>query len=274
MAFDYHSYKLTRVYVNTAITSATILQACKTKQMRPVCNHDKYADGECRLVGGWWYFLYPPHDKKHHVPVSKVSGVYFYTGQEHNGFALLNTGTTHKWRKQEPEGYTMCAKPLAASKTSFTFRGVQFVRTAVKGRMNAAGIRKACSQNGNMRPVCNYNRYQDGKCVAVGSKWHLSSRAFGKTKGLKPALIKGVFTYGGIKGGALLDQDGHNKHRWGKKSDRNGDTFCTKYRATGSTAVYNGYKIKRVRVSGQMNSRNIITACKQHKMKPVCDYKK
>merc|ERR1719201_972310 len=145
MAFTYRHYKFNRVRIQGLVTAQNIVKTCAAQKMRPVCDHMNYADGKCAMVGGHWHFSHPSHDRRHRIPVKKVSGAFFYTGRHHTG-AMLNTGTSHRWarRNRDKNGDTFCVKRGPGFKTHISWHGSTLYRVRVKGRMVSNNIFKAC----------------------------------------------------------------------------------------------------------------------------------
>ena len=90
--------KFRSVKVQGSMTAANIRSACQMKGLIPVCDHNSYADDSCWSSGISLHFSHPHHDRRLGVAVRKMRDVWFYTGRHGTG-ALLNTGTTHRWRK-------------------------------------------------------------------------------------------------------------------------------------------------------------------------------
>merc|ERR1740130_1546040 len=154
------------------MNQANILTACAEKKMRPVCNNVKYADGECIIVGGDWHFSLKENTKDRDLPPSLLRGTFTYCGAENNGWALLDTGTNHRWsRSTDKNGDTLCVAPDRQSKI-FVSGKWQFVRVEVKDYMTGSNILKTC-QNLRMRPVCESKEYSDDQCRHFGN-YHLS----------------------------------------------------------------------------------------------------
>ena len=77
--------------------------------MRPVCDHSKYADGECKVVGGAWHFSDPKDDVQHGVQLSNVKGAFFYCGSASGSKARYNDGLASKWSESHMQnGDTFC----------------------------------------------------------------------------------------------------------------------------------------------------------------------
>ena len=71
--FVYNNWQFKRVQVKGGtMSSENILKACTALKMRPVCNMNSYADGECRAVGGSWYFSYGVQSRRRGVPEEKT----------------------------------------------------------------------------------------------------------------------------------------------------------------------------------------------------------
>jgi len=135
------------------MTSQNILKACKAKDMKPVCDHSNYNDGNCKAVGGHWHFSHPSHDRSHKVPLDKVRGAFFYCGRANHNRAMLNTGHTHKWThdRYEQEGDTFCvkrSKDFLKNHGTFKHGDYTIQRIEVKGNMQSDNIYKACLAKG------------------------------------------------------------------------------------------------------------------------------
>ena len=70
----WNNYQFKRVKVSGFMKSANILKACTAAKMKPVCDHNNYADGKCRMVGGAWHFSVPGHVRERGMIESKVKG--------------------------------------------------------------------------------------------------------------------------------------------------------------------------------------------------------
>jgi len=279
-SFDWEGYLLHRVNVKGYITSQNILKACKAKGMKPLCDHSSYNDGKCLLAGSNWHFSHPSHDRSHQVPVDKVKFAFFYCGRANHNRALLNTGTSHKWTRDnyERDGDTFCAQrdPEFMKKYGkFKYKGHTVTRVKVSGEMRSSNIEKACTAKG-MRPVCDHASYMDGKCTLLGGNWHMShphhtrSQQLGGKK-FRMALI-GAYMYcgrahGGVNGWAL--QHTKNSHRWSNSRDKDGETLCAK--ADTDKFNWRTYTLHRALISGRVNSASIKSACNKKGMRPVCE---
>ena len=94
----YKGQKFQSVKVKGSMTAANIRSACEAQGLIPVCDHNSYADDYCWSSGISLHFSHPHHDPRLGVSVKKMRDIWFYTGRHGTG-ALLNTGTTHRWRK-------------------------------------------------------------------------------------------------------------------------------------------------------------------------------
>jgi hypothetical protein len=170
-----------------------------------------------------------------------------------------------------PSPNTPTPSPFVPSiPATFVANGRKFYKLAVKGTMNSANILKACEAKG-LLPACDHSTYADGECVIVSIGWHLSHPAHvGKRKGYDQQQFKDAFFYAGSAKSFRSLQNTGSTHRWSDSKDKNKNTFCT-IRREGSKYQTNGFEFKRVRVSGAMNQKQIQTACKAAKMKPLCD---
>merc|ERR1719191_153302 len=117
------------------MSGPNIVKACNRRGLKPVCNHAHYATGACTMVGGPWYFSYPPHDRRYGVPPKKVKGAFFYSGNRNN--SLLNTGRTHRWSRygRDRDGDTFCVKRGKTYKNFYKYKGITMYRVSIKGRM-------------------------------------------------------------------------------------------------------------------------------------------
>ncbi len=275
-SFDFRHYRFYRIPVRGNMNSKNILDACLQRNLRPVCDHASYTDGQCQLVGEGWHFSYPPHTTARHIAPWRMRGVYMYAGRANGGKSLENIGTTHRWSSgRDRNGDTLCVK-ARDTHHAFDFRGFRFFPVKVSGAINSANIYKSCKAHG-LRPACDHSTYTDGKCVVVSGTWHLSYPAHTrKQSGLADhrKSLKGAYFYcGGVKGGKALMNTGAT-HRWTYVWDR-GFTYCVRRSTKGLskfTFKYDGFTAKRVAVKGPMNSPNIRKACANKGMKPMCDH--
>merc|ERR1711998_461930 len=100
---------LYHIQVKGRMDSHHIRRACNAKGMKPLCDHAKHQDGHCVVIGGFWHWSLPIHNKQHGVDVKRTKFVYFYTNHHHR--ARLNTGTSHRWSNgRDRNGITMCVK--------------------------------------------------------------------------------------------------------------------------------------------------------------------
>jgi len=114
--FSWHGKKLYRVPFRGVARRHEMKRACRSLGMRPVCDHKHYwhhgvHDKRSVWTAGHWHFSHPHHDRHHKVPVYKVRGAYFYVGHVNHGWALQNTGHTHRWANgNDRNGQTFCTK--------------------------------------------------------------------------------------------------------------------------------------------------------------------
>jgi hypothetical protein len=274
LSIKYKGHKLTRVEVKGQINSKSILRACKAAGLRPLCDHSRYSDGECRLLGENWHFSHPSHAKSRGLDVKKLRGAFFYCSNANGNKALLNTGTTHRWTDgRQRNGDTYCVERTAAfkkHKTTFTYHAQKATRVEVKGHMTASNIANACKKRG-MMPICDHENYFDGRCLLRNRKWHFSHPSHAKRHRIPQDVVQGAYFYTNHGQGKVLQNIG-NTHRWSNGRDKNGDTFCGRLKLAGMGFTFSGYKFRRVRVSGTMNKKNILKACTAAKLRPVCDH--
>jgi len=90
-----------------------------------------------------------------------------------------------------------------------------------------------------------------------------------RQKGVPRLLVHGAFTYCGRHRRSLFDM-GHT-HRWSRPTDKNAETICINYHRKDQYFKYRNYHFYRVKVKGFMTSKNIKSACRKHKLRPVCD---
>jgi len=271
--FTWHEFVLHRVPVKGQMKSKQLYQACKKKGLKPVCDRANWADGRCLIVSGHWHMSHPHHSRQHRVPEDLVRGAFLYTGRNNHQRAMVDTGNSHRWaRNTDRNGDTVCAGQ-DISKMNFKYRNYNFVRIRVKGHMTSANILKAC-QSKKMRPVCDHSNYADGKCTMAGGSWHFSHPSHDRSHGVPRSKVIGAYFYcGRANGGLALMNTGHS-HKWSHRNwDRDGDAYCIKRSKTFTTAKkWRGYKLKRVKVNGRMESNNIYQACKAKKMRPLCNH--
>jgi hypothetical protein len=268
----YKGKHLHRVKVKGKINRQSILKACldANKDWLPVCDHSHYYDGYCERVGGRWHFSYPHHDRQRGIPLLKVQGVFFYTGR-HGPGALQNILRTHRWvHHRMRDGITMCVKRSKTRESyNFKYQGMDFVRTRVKGTMDARNIRKACAAKG-LGPVVDHWHYNDGLGRAFGG-WHFSHPHHDRRHGVDVRKVVGAFFYTGEHHTGSLQNTGHS-HRWRHSRDGEMDTFCTKKPPKGPNFAYGNFQCIQTKVKGQPTAANIFKACQEDGLFPVCDH--
>jgi hypothetical protein len=283
--FTWEGYELHRVQVKGTVTTQNILKACQSRSMSPLCDHNNYNDGNCKQIGGRWYFSHPSHDKRHGVDVNKVKWAFFYAGRANGNRALLNTGRTHRWTNgRQADGDTFCVKRSKDWRKKFgifKMNGRTIERVEVKGQMRSEDIWRTCQEKG-MRPVCDHAAYFDGRCVVVGmnrrhGQWHMShpghTRAY-SGKQVKSQNVRRGFFYCGFSNRGWALRHGRRSHRWSNNKDRNQDTFCTKAPSRKNAHFqYKLWNLFRIPVKGEMRANNIAKACAAKSMRPVCDHK-
>jgi hypothetical protein len=268
MSFKFQNMDMVRVRVKGVMDKKNIRAACNRKGLGPVVDHWYYNDGLGRIFGGW-HFSHPHHNRRHGVPLDKVVGAFFYTGDHHTG-SLQNTGRSHRWRNsRDAEMDTFCTKKPPKG-PNFSFQNFQLIQTKVKGRPDAKNIFKACKEDG-MYPVCDHTHYYDGKCIMVGGRWHFSYPHHDRSHGIPVPFVKGSFFYTGRHHVGSLMNTGRT-HRWRRGSDKDKTTYCTKRPSSWDNMKYNGVSFKRVLVPGQPTASNILKTCRKLEMLPVCDH--
>merc|ERR1740117_1351397 len=266
--FKHNNFLLKRVQVPGIVNSKSIFAACQKKGLRPVCDHQTYFDGRCIVVTG----------RKHMSRKDNLKGVsdaYFYCGRANGNKALQHMVGRHRWSNgRDRDGETICTKP--SGKIIFTYRSYKLHRMRVSGYMTSSNIYSAC-QRKNMKPVCDNSNYQDGKCKAVGGRWHFSHPHHDRQHKIDVGLVKWAFFYCGRANGdkALLNTG--RTHKWTRnKFERDGDTFCAKrdkdFLKKHGSFKHAKYTLKRVHVPGKLTSQTIYAACTAKKMIPVCDH--
>lgn len=270
--FEYHEHKVKRVEVKGKMTSYNIAKACKSEGLRPLCDHNSYMDGTCVLLNDAWHFSHPSNVRSQSgLEQSKLLGAYFYCGSGNAGKSLENLGNTHAWTtNRDRNGETYCTKARAGEKSEW--EEYHFERVAVKGKMNSYNINKACTA-AKMRPLCDHGSYFDGKCLLAGENWHFSVPKTIKSKGIDADFFRGAYLYCGSSnhGKSLLNTG--TSHRWTVDKDKNGDTICARMKKDFDPDFeYQGHKIKRVTVKGDMGSENILKTCKANDLMPLCDH--
>lgn len=144
-------------------------------------------------------------------------------------------------------------------------------RVTGSGAPTAANIRKLCKAK-SLVPVCDHTHYYDGYCSKVGGHWHFSYPPHDRHHGLFPNQFAGVAFYTGPHHtGSLINLV--NTHRWRNGREHNTITMCASPRgiSTGSFR-FRGKHLHRVRVKGKMSRGNIMKACKDRGLMPVCDH--
>jgi len=263
-SFKWKGYTIVRTPVakDKAMTSKNILAACKAKDMVPVCNHAKFMDGQCVIVGGFYHiskkesaglaaarrllgagFPTPPptparrtEAEEDSLPTDRIRGTYTYCGDADgpkgcSGWSYLDTGTQHRLaRHTDRGGDTLCTTPNR-QKSIFVIGDHQFVRVKVHGFMTGSNALAEC-QKISMLPVCEAAKYKDITCIPIGS-FHLATPVdkddpSEKAHEIPPEKLKGAYFYVGEErdGGRMLLNNG-KEHVWStQKVDRDGDTFC------------------------------------------------
>jgi len=227
--FNHDGYTFTRLKVHGGrVNTNNIWKTCRSKGLRPVCDHGHYFDGRCEVVYG----------NKHMSRNSKVQGIdgaFFYSGRAHGSRALqhLRGGTSHRWSNGHEHGDTVCTKHHDRQELNFQFGGRNVIRTTVPGLMNSANMLKACAAKG-MMPVCDHSSYNDGKCENIGGNWHFSHPRDDRKHGIDVRKVGWAFWYCGRAhhNKALINTE--NSHRWTKGYEQDGDTYCVKSGAHGS----------------------------------------
>jgi hypothetical protein len=142
--------------------------------------------------------------------------------------------------------------------------------------MYSANILTACKKLGTeYKPICDYNAYLDGKCVIVQrgqSSFHFSQPSAARQYGFSHKFFKGAYIYTGDANSRYSLQHQAVGHTWSTTNDKDGDTVCVKDDLKKDSFTFNGYDFTRVRVSGAMTNANILTACSNNGLAPVCDY--
>lgn len=280
--FDGH--KLERVAVSGRMTSKNIRKACHKKGLKPVCNHAKYADGRCVLVGGNWHFSKAKHTASKTDPLgvklgrSMLQGVFTYCGNAFKGQSLVDLASKHRVSTDDDKGGDTLCTSTNYTNAQFTYNDYKFKRVPVHGAMVSKNIDAACRKL-KMRPLCDIGTAGDGACrIAGGDNWHFSHpKEVAKNIPDRPQRIfRGAYFYSGsaTKGG-LASMNAGDKHRWAKDNvDKDGDTFCVKKAKTFKNSFkWNGHTMERVELDADkvMTSRNIVQACAKKGMRPVCN---
>jgi len=143
--FRYRGKNLYKTRVPGVISAANIRNACGKKGLKPVCC-GPWKDGKCWSNGIGMHWSYPPHDRRMGVPVSKVRGLFFYTGRVHTG-ALYNTGTTHRWARRNSErGYTLCEGHIKIKKKAPPKKTKKQLKKLKKNFMQVRkGVKSVCA---------------------------------------------------------------------------------------------------------------------------------
>jgi hypothetical protein len=302
--FEFQGYKFKRVKVDGVMTSTNLFKAClkDDPDSRPPCEYSHDFDSMCQMVAGNWHLSDPEKITEYNLPLQKIQGAYFYaakakTGRAPNkeGLAIMNTGMSTKWASQnvdgsvwDRDGDTFCVARMQSFPEEWAYKDYNFVRVRVKGIMNSSNIVKACTEqsvvSGSLRPVCNSANYADGQCVIAGiGDWHVSDPTASKANAIKQRLItQGVFTYCGWHNGERALVDLVDKSRWSyieadkanHEVDKDGETLCSTETSKGDKFEFNKWNFERVTVEGTMISSNILKACQDRKMHPVCDHDK
>jgi len=282
-SFKFDGFDITRVRVQGNMDSENVYQACMKRNLRPVCDHAAYFNGKCVVIGsssndgGQWHMSHPVHLKQYAkaIPSESVQGCFMYTNSK-NTLQHLFTNS-HRWSdsSKDMNGDTLCVAPRDAGLDTFHFQGFKVVRTQVNGVMNGNNILTACQKAG-LKPVCDNADYKDDNCQVLGP-FHMSHPAHFErfALGISKSKINGAFFY--VTGNrALLNTV--TSHRWSNGNDFGGDTFCVasamdaEWVKAHATVTFNGKTVVRTVVQGEMNSKNIFTACAAKGMKPVCDH--
>lgn len=268
--FTYEGILFKRAKFKGPPNNANILKACKAIKMKPVLNYGSWADSQSLLAGGNTYWSYPPHVKSMagQKYVEKTIDSWWYSGRGNPNRALFNTGKTHRWSSaRDKGGECFCGKRL--SNKPFTWANRNFKRVPVKGLMSSENIAKACGAK-NLKPVCAHSSYYDGVCEIFGN-WWISHGSTAKKKGLSIGYIAGAYFYVGRNYRKTRSmQNAWNTHRWNTANrDKDGETICVTPKAE-SSFEYDGWKFKRLHVTGLMTSDNIYKTCAKAKMRPAC----
>merc|ERR1711988_360351 len=283
-SFQYNKWDFKRVRVMGFMTSANILDACAEADARPVCEHANYADGRCRLAGGAWHFAvygYATRQLPDEDAIFKTRGAYFYAGQANNGLSIMSTGVQspdHKWSRKniDRDGDTFCVSRPPGFKAHTTWNKHHLERVPVEGQMTSENLLKACAKR-KMRPVCNHVNDADGQCLIVSGSWHMSNPKVTPTKAdqagsyIPRFLLRGSFMYSGATHGGLAMLDMDKGHRVASLQDQDGDTLCSPTNYTNDKFEFNDYEFYRTKVNGYMTTDNIVEACANKSMRPVCD---
>jgi hypothetical protein len=113
--FTFKNKKLYRVPFRGHPRQHEILRACRSVGMRPVIDHSHYMhyvhNRRTAWTAGHWHFSHPHHDRHYGVPLFKVRHAFFYVGRVNHGWALYNTGHTHRWANgHDRDGQTFCTQ--------------------------------------------------------------------------------------------------------------------------------------------------------------------
>jgi hypothetical protein len=273
--FKYKQWNIRLVQVKGVMESTNLAKACASKGLVPVCDHKNYADGVCETIAGVHHWSHPHHTKHTGASRARLHSTYMYTGCSNGGKALQDIGNTHRWATHhDKDGRTLCTKSTQQkSGSKIDWRGYELMRVKINGQVNHHNMRKACAKH-SMKPLCDHNNYNDGTCHNFGNHWHFShQRDVKKHMKRDNNFMQGVAFY--ASGNRALVNSGHS-HHWtcGKQSDI--DTMCTRispnFLQKYGKFTFNGRTVKRIQVSGIMNSQNIFKACLKHNLRPVCDH--
>jgi len=282
-SFELNKYLFQRLLVKGPMTSGNILKTCQKLKMHPVCDHENYADGLCRSVGGQWHFSHPTQAKANGVPEAKITGAYFYCGEDNKGRALMNNGLTHRWTKDvngkiwDKDGDTYCVKRSKNFSTKITIGKIVMHLVQVEGEMTSENLIESCKKL-DMKPVCNGPKYSDGRCILVAAetindlaKSPRKLKTFNQALQTDPKMTRGVYLYAaqGKDYNGMAIMDAVQEHRFATTRDQNGDTFCAKPDDT--PVDFNKYHMIRTKVEGRMTAANILKACQASNTRPVCD---
>jgi hypothetical protein len=92
--------------IPNAANSNNIETACNNAGLKTLCDHAAWNNGKCLALGSF-HMSYNGHHPTFVPPY--LTNKEFYAGQAHNGYAIQNTGGSHRWETNSVQnGQTIC----------------------------------------------------------------------------------------------------------------------------------------------------------------------
>jgi len=143
--------------------------------------------------------------------------------------AYYNTGKrSTRARKTDRWEDTMCARRAGAGAGArvggasyFKYRGKNFYKIRVSGKISKANIRISCERL-KLKPVCNVAAHRDSHCWTNGKGLYWSYPPHDRMMGVPTSKVRNLFFYG--KHGVMYNTG--TSHRRARKNSERGYTLC------------------------------------------------